>query len=216
MMKDESRKPAGYAQHRENQRERILEAAERVFTASGIDGASLSDIARAARLTRNTVYEYFPNKQEVAWAVLGRIFERAHAGLEYETGWNGFQRLEHFMLERIREVETHPARLRFIVEFNALYAREASAEHMRQVTGQARGGEEDPVFRWVRLGIQDGSLRPDLDAALVSAAARNLLSGMSARFALLGDLVADEYGQPVMLIYREICAAFLRGIRSNP
>ena len=35
-------------------------------------------------------------------------------------------------------------------------------------------------------------------------------------FALLGDLISEEYGQPVMEMYREICRAFLRGLQSIP
>jgi AcrR family transcriptional regulator len=208
-------KPTLYLNHRENQRERILEVAERLFILHGIDGVNLSDIARAARLTRNTVYEYFPNKQEVAWAILQKIFDHAEADLAGQPDGSGLEQLEHFMLQRINEVKTHPAHLRFIVEFNTLYAREASSERMRQIAGRASAAGEDQVARLVRQGMADGSIHADLDPWLVSAAIWNLLSGMNARFALLEDRVEQEYGQPVMAIYQEICRAFLRGIQSS-
>jgi AcrR family transcriptional regulator len=212
---DTSSKPTKtYTTHRENQRERILEAAEELFIRKGIDGAKLSEIARAARLTRNTLYEYFPNKQEVAWAILEKIFARAQAEWDEQPGQSGLERLEQFMLLRSGEIETHPEHLRFIVEFNTLYAREANPFRMRQTGQQARQGADDPVTRLIRAGMADGSLRPDLNPELSAAALRNLLSGMNARFALLGELVAQEYGQPVMDIYREICRAFLRGIQA--
>lgn len=35
-------------------------------------------------------------------------------------------------------------------------------------------------------------------------------------FALLGDLVTQEYGQPMLAIYQEICRVFLRGLQSKP
>ncbi len=202
-----------YQAHRETQRERILDAAEPLFVQAGIDGVSLSDIARAAGMTRNTVYEYFPSKQEVAWAILQRIFERGRGGEPVRGEGRAYARLEQFMFGMANQVREHPQDLRFIVEFNTLYARETSAERMRQATARAAG--EGPVALMVRQGIADGSLRPDLDPGLVSAAAWNLLSGMNSRFALLGDRIEEEYGLPVMVIYAEICRAFLRGLQ-NP
>jgi hypothetical protein len=45
----DSKPTDAYWNHRENQRERILEVAERLFIGSGIDQVSLSDIARTTR-----------------------------------------------------------------------------------------------------------------------------------------------------------------------
>lgn len=209
-------KPARpYQSHRDNQRLRILEAAERLFIRDGIDKVNLSDIAREARLTRNTVYEYFPSKQEVAWAILQKIFEQGRAGIEGLPGENGFQRLEQFMLRMVTRLEAQSEHMRFVVEFNSLYAREASAERMRQVTGRTGPESDNLVSQLIRQGIADGSIRPDLDADLASAAVWNLLSGMNTRFALLGSLISEEYGQPASVIYQEICRAFLRGIQST-
>jgi AcrR family transcriptional regulator len=205
--------PKQYHQHRANQRERILDAAERLFILKGIDGVSLSAIVREARITRATLYEYFPNKQEVAWAILQRIFELGRVGAAEQVQGSGFQRLEQFMLGMAGRVETAPEHMRFLVEFNTLYAREASAERMRQVTGRSPAPGEDPVARLVRQGLSDGSLRASLDPELIAAAVWNLLSGMNSRFALLGEQVAQEYNRPVAVIYQEICRAFLRGIQ---
>ena len=166
-----------YLAHRENQRARILEAAERLFTRDGIEKINLSDIARAARITRNTVYEYFPNKQEVAWALLQKIFDQSRGSPEQPPAGNGFQRLADFMLRMVNRLESQSEHMRFIVEFNSLYAREASADRMRQATGRAEPGSGDPVTHLVRQGIADGSIRPDLDPGLASAAVWNLLSG---------------------------------------
>ena len=62
---------------------------------------------------------------------------------------------------------------------------------LSSITRTARLIEED---------IADGSVRPDFDTALVSTTLWNMLSGMNARFGLLGDLIHQEYGQPVITI----------------
>ena len=211
-------KPARtYQSHRDNQRERILEVAERLFIRDGIDGVNLSDIAREARMTRNTLYEYFPNKQEVAWAIFKKISgDRAarSAGPLQQAEGSGFQHIQHLMLQMVEALETHPEHLRFIVEFNTLYAREGNPARVREIVEQAMGQGLGLLTEMIRQGIRDGSIRPDVDPNLLSAAILNLLSGMNSRFALLGDLIQEEYGQPVMAMYREICRAFLRGIQT--
>jgi AcrR family transcriptional regulator len=51
-----------YANHRENQREWILEVAENLFIEKGIEKVTIADIATASRLTRATLYRYFPGQ----------------------------------------------------------------------------------------------------------------------------------------------------------
>ena len=203
-----------YHQHRENQRERILEVAERLFIRDGLDGVSLSDIARAARMTRNTLYEYFPNKQEVAWAIFQKIVAD---GQGFSADWllregTGYQRIEHFMMGMVSLLNVHPEHLRFIVEFNTLYAREGNPTRVRQMWS----GGHQMLADMYRQGIADGSLRPGLNPDLLSAAMANLINAVNSRFALLGELIHEEYGYPVMDIYQEICRAFLRGIQNSP
>jgi len=204
-----------YLSHRENQRERILNAAETLFIQHGIEKTSLSMIAQAAGITRKTFYEYFPNKQEVAWAILQKIFRQSGNAFNEEQPGTGLQRIEALMLYMVNQLEQNPDHFRFIVEFDALYAREANAARMLQVTGRGGPGEVGGrVHSLVRLGMQDGSLRPDLNPDLTAAAIWNLLSGMNSRFALLGNLIAQEYNWPALSIYREIIHAFLRGIQA--
>ena len=202
-----------YKNHRDNQRERILEAAEALFVSSGIDKVNLSMVARAARLTRGTIYEYFPNKQEIAWAILQRIFSQAKTSLPADQQGSGIQRLEAFLLWMAGQLQENPQHMRFVVEFNTLYAREAASERMRQATGRSSG--RDDVLRLLEEGITDGSIRPDLDTVLVSAVIWNLLSGMNARFGLLGDRIQQEYELPAGRIYHEILRIFLRGIQAG-
>ncbi len=203
-----------YQAHRENQRERILEAAEKLFIRQGIDNVSISAIADAARISRRTMYQYFTDKREVAWAIFQKMTEPWVTGKTEPPGGNGLQQLEKFMLEMVHLLETHRDHLRFIVELDALYSRETSADRMRRMTGRDSARGDDWVTQVVRRGIADGSIRADADPELVSAALLNLLSGMNARFSLLGNLITQEYGRPMPSIYQEICRIFLRGLQA--
>jgi hypothetical protein len=68
----------------------------------------------------------------------------------------------------------------------------------------------------IRQGIADGSIRADADPHLLTAAMMNLINAVNSRFALLGELISEEYGQPAHSIYQEICRTFLRGIQAHP
>jgi AcrR family transcriptional regulator len=51
-------------------RRQILEGARRVFLANGFDAASMNEIARAAGVSKGTLYVYFKNKEELFEAIV--------------------------------------------------------------------------------------------------------------------------------------------------
>lgn len=202
-----------YENHYRNQRERILEAAEKLFIQQGIHNVSTTAIAKSARMARITLYEYFPNKEEIAWAIFQKLLEETLAAEQFMTQeGSGFQRIEYFMLNLMQAQESNLEHARFMVEFNSLYAREENAARLIQIFN---GGSVNLLNHAVREGISDGSIRSDLDPDLTAAAIGNLISAVSARFSLLGDHIGEEYGLPWMSICLEIIRTFLRGIRSS-
>jgi len=207
-----------YQQHYANQRERILEAAEKLFIQKGINNVSMVSIAKAARMAPITLYEYFPNKEAVAWAIFQKLIEGSKAPLmePLPAEATGYQRLEFLTMQMVNQFETHPESARFLVEFNMLYARESSLLHLLKTYQQGRLGAGNPFTDAIRQGIADGSIQPDVDPDLLTSALMNFLNAVNSRFALLGDLIGEEYGQPTRTIYQEICRTFLRGIQSHP
>ncbi|MBS7544513.1 TetR/AcrR family transcriptional regulator [Ancylobacter oerskovii] len=53
-----------------SKRRQILDGAAGVFLACGFDGASMGEIARAAGVSKGTLYTYFPSKEELFRALL--------------------------------------------------------------------------------------------------------------------------------------------------
>lgn len=207
-----------YQTHRDNQRERILETAKALFIREGIDRVTLSEIAGGARLSRVTLYEYFPDKQEIAWAVFQKVVAEMRVSLGGQGDQllgSGYQIIEAFLNRRLELFELYPENLRYIAVFNYLYAREGGSARMRSILEKELPGYYGMPAEWLRAGIADGSIRADIDADLGAASIFNLLSGMDARFSLMGEVVQEEYGYSVVDMYREICKVFLRGIRAE-
>src|ERR1700677_2284359 len=51
-------------------RRQVMEGARTVFLASGFDGASMNDVARAAGVSKGTLYVYFDSKEQLFEALI--------------------------------------------------------------------------------------------------------------------------------------------------
>ena len=58
-------------------RRQIVEGARQVFLSAGFDGASMNDIARAAGVSKGTLYAYFNSKDELFEAIIRGEFAQA-------------------------------------------------------------------------------------------------------------------------------------------
>lgn len=74
-------------------RRQIVDGARSVFLAQGFDAASMSDIARAAGVSKGTLYVYFENKEQLFEAIVAQecrdhaesVFEAASGDEDVET-----------------------------------------------------------------------------------------------------------------------------------
>lgn len=100
--------------------ERILDAAARVLSERGYDGASTNRIAAAAGLSNGSLYQYFPNKDTIVVAVLDRFADHLaeRLGPEIEAAMSKpWQTGGHALLDaQIRLLEENADLLRVIVE----------------------------------------------------------------------------------------------------
>lgn len=70
-------------QRYEKKQEQILEAARFLFLSKGYQNTSMDSVAAKAKVTKQTVYRYFPSKGELFKAVLVRISPK---GRDYNFG----------------------------------------------------------------------------------------------------------------------------------
>lgn len=54
---------------KEQRKQTIVDAAEKIFFSKGIDNATMDDVAEKAELSKGTLYLYFKNKDELFWAI---------------------------------------------------------------------------------------------------------------------------------------------------
>lgn len=207
-----------YANHRENQREWILEVAEDLFIHKGIEQVTIGEIAESSRLTRATIYKYFTNKEQIAQEIFKIITKNWRDRNELEV-WGfqgtGYQRLEKFITVFFNYLFQNPREAGFVAELNYLYAKEWSAEMFANTMLENLHEDRHFILNSIQAGITDGSLRKDVDPELILAAFFNFISGMISRLGEMGGKVEEEFGMSTEMIFTQICRIFLDGLK-NP
>ncbi len=213
---NESPKRGSYRSHRVRQRQRILDAAEKLFDEQGIDRVTIADIVQGAGIRPSTLYEYFSNKDDIVWAIVADVFaDWARLAKEEmdaaPTALDKITALFEFMAQGLTE---GTSKIRFMAQFDAMYARQWSPERLLSLEAQVSPGGLAYFSSLVRQGIEDGTLRSDLDPELTMQAVINAVVGAQRRLASLGNRVEVEYGQPIDRLFRETIRILLLGMRA--
>jgi AcrR family transcriptional regulator len=111
----------------------ILEAAQTLFDLRGIERVTMADITAATGLMRSTIYQYFSSKDEIIWALVQQVLEHTNAILQQTLQGVDGTALATItaILGHLRdELVAHPEKVRFMAQFDALYARDWSAEQL--------------------------------------------------------------------------------------
>ena len=150
-VKSPTRKPRTDAQQN---RERILEVAQKVFTRSGAN-ASLDDIARAAGVGAGTLYRHFPTRDALIEAV-------------YRTEVEKLAAAEKKFSEAMGPIEALRAWMLLFVDYIA--AKQIIAPALNTLVGGpsklyegSRSLVQGAINALVKRAIKSGDIRKDLD-----------------------------------------------------
>ncbi len=207
-----------YRVHREKQLCRILESAERLFDERGIDRVTMAEIVSAAGLRPSTLYQYFSSKDDIVWALVRQTMERSalriQSTVEKAHGL-ALDRISALMEGLTEQLVKWPEEVRFMAQFDALYARDWSAERLLSPEAELFPDGFTHLTTLIHEGIADGSLRADLDPQISMHAALNAAVATQRRLASLGSRVEAEYGQPVERLFREATRVILQGLSAQ-
>ncbi len=155
-------------------REKILQVAEALFLERGFFQTQMKDVAQAVGISRNSLYRYFRDKGDLGFAILdlcvGRVaasFRETLAAVDSRTYDNGREKLVD-VLSRVILDNKHDTDMLFMAEFDAYY----SSERLPQDFPQRQDlSQWEPVAEVLAAiageGVEDGSIRDDIDPALL-------------------------------------------------
>jgi len=184
---------------KEQRRREIVDAAEKVFFSKGVKSATMDDVAAEAELSKGTLYLYYKNKDELYYAVNLRGF-RILIDLFREASEQGKTGIE----------KTHligRAFFRFSREhadyFNALSYYEVSDVDYSEADSEACSCDQagmtviEILVEAIRTGIQDGSIRADLDPFRTAMLLWGMSSGVIQLVTQKGEHLRERHGFPM-------------------
>jgi AcrR family transcriptional regulator len=167
-------------------RDRVLRAADRLWSERGVRGASLDDIAREAAVTKPTVYYYFADKGALLTSVICSALEEHGAGLRIAArrGARARDRLASALTYLVGAKCSGPRLLRdgglALTVDQTSQARSAFFRHFFS-----------PVQQVLDDGVRAGELR-QLDTAFATQTLLNLVDPWTGRDPLPGGRDAQQ------------------------
>jgi AcrR family transcriptional regulator len=150
-------------------KELVLRAARELFAERGVEDVSMDDIAAAADYTRRTLYNYFGSfdeicfrlfieSQESRWSFQKRSIAEAGTGLGKLHAWAE-------ALRRYRREHPEYGHLEAYWDYHGVHDRRVSPALFLRFQ-EINGALADGLREIFRLGMEDGTIRRDLDVDL--------------------------------------------------
>ena len=150
---------------KERKRESILDASVREFGTSGFDNTSMDRIAEVANVSKRTVYNHFPSKEELFKALVKRLNARCEIGKD-------------LLFDKARPLQAQ------LLEIGQLYAELISLEDFKDLArvvlprflqrptlSEQLVGDTTPIERsliqWIEAAQQSGQLK-QADASIAA------------------------------------------------
>ena len=148
----------------------LTDVALRVFAERGYDGASMDDVARAAGITKASIYHHVSGKEALLERGLGRALDALFAIVDEPAAREGraIERLRH-IVERVAETTMH-----LLPELTVLFRIHGTSKSERDAVERRRTFDR-LVTDIIAQAQRDGDVRRDLEPRLVA----RLIFGMS-------------------------------------
>lgn len=174
----------GIAERREREKEQrkndIIDAAERVFFDQGHENATMDDVAKEAELSKGTLYLYFKNKEELYLAIhlrgnkiLRSLFEKT-----IDKYKSGLEKTKAIGLAYVEFYKTYPNYFNALIYYES---REINFEDEDSVASECLVEGKatlEMLINSIIIGIKDDSIRPDIDPVKTALSLWGQTTGM--------------------------------------
>ncbi len=161
--------------------ERILIAAEKVFSKKGFNKATIAEISKLAHVAEGTVYEYFETKEDLLFSVAYERFksnlEELPEALESKTALSKLRRLIRHIFSMFVRDQTFLKVFLFQLQLNENFYQSKAFDNFRK------------YYRFIEnivdQGKADGDFRPEISSRIFRNMFLGAFSHMSLRWTLL-------------------------------
>jgi AcrR family transcriptional regulator len=170
----------------------LLDVAVRVFLERGYDGSSLDQVARAAGITKASIYYHARGKEELLLRGAGRAFDALYAVLQEPEASSGaaLDRLKHVVRRTIEITMTMTPEV-------ALLLRVRGNTRAEKRILERRREFDHLISELVEAAQKEKSIRDDIDARLATRLLFGMLNSISEWFRKEGAMGAPELADAV-------------------
>ena len=179
-------------EHLTARRREILDAARKVFDASGYEATTIDAVALAAGVSKGNIYNYFASKQELFKQVF--LEDQTIVGFQAVLAGEApaAQKLDGLLDMWFRQLAEQKRTCRLVLEYWATAAREGREGEMTTTFQRMYGQWRELVTSLVEQGIASGEFTAELDPSMVASLIMALVDGVGLESMLNMGLVVDE------------------------
>lgn len=142
----------------DRKREAIIRAAIAEFRASGFEITSMDKIAATAGVSKRTVYNHFPSKEELFAEILNQLWARisAEQSVVYNRDQPLREQLQHMLLAKVQLMADE----NFLTLARVAIAATIHSPERAQNMIERMSEREEGLTVWIRAAQADGRLKP--------------------------------------------------------
>jgi AcrR family transcriptional regulator len=165
---------------KEQRRNMIIDAAERIFFKKGIENSTMDDVADEAELSKGTLYLYFKSKEDIQLAIAMRGSEILKEMMQKRLSRNktGYENLLELADISIDFSSKHKHYYEFFLFSQSTNFEKLNLEESRIIKYLTEQSPLAIVQECVIKGIRDKSLRSDIRADVFAATLWSQLLGV--------------------------------------
>lgn len=188
-------------------KEHISQVAKKLFLEQGLSCTEMKHVAKAAGVSRSTLYRCFETKDTLAFHVsqmcLGDIFTERKLPL-HDTDKTGYEILEIYVHNLLDDLVENVRALKYLSEFDQTFS--GDYPNIPEAEGYVEFNRKnhDMLLMIIKRGIADGSIREDSNSDLVELAVGNTLLGISQRILPREANYQREYGYGKEIVYKAL------------
>lgn len=191
-----------------NRKDRILDAALRIFAQNGFQISTISEISREAGVSEATIYEYFGTKEDLLFAIPEKISKESKKELDQILPLlPGVEdRVKAILRGYVRLYQTNP-------DYSALVLLQLmSSKRFRQTAAHAAiRASASSLLDCIREGIQNGTFKKDSNPYLI----RSIFLGTIEHMFIYWHMKGRPKDMVIMDMFDPFVEIVLNGIRAK-
>lgn len=153
------------AREKEERRQAIIDAAEKLFYKNGFENTTMDEIADETELSKGTLYLYFKSKNELLWESVTKVARILNFKYEKATkdSKNGLAMLNDIGKTYFDFISNNAGYVKLTMHLSSMGARTYPQSRSFREFQKEMEINNSYLINAFKKGIQDGSISPDIE-----------------------------------------------------